>query len=161
MSCWGVKVSCTSFKWCTFVLLFLPLIFCTMFQTLFIGVWQFSSETGSAPNLLQCSSSFRSEDADISEVVRCRMFSELSFDLFTIFDGVFAIIIKPWFTWVFGFVEVFAIVSSAIDINVSLSFKIRSVAFRIFPFDVFLCTYVRTDSNQLCQICTVLIYLLQ
>ena len=33
MSCSDVKVSCPSFKWWTFVLLFLPLILYTIFQT--------------------------------------------------------------------------------------------------------------------------------
>jgi hypothetical protein len=41
---------------------------------------------------------FLPEDAEIAEIVRCRMFSEPSFDPFAIVDGVFAIIIKPWFT---------------------------------------------------------------
>jgi hypothetical protein len=45
----------------------------------------------SAPILLQCSSSFRPEDAKIAEVVRCWMFFEPSFGLFAIFDGIFAV----------------------------------------------------------------------
>ena len=45
MSCSDVNVSCPFFKWWTIVLLFLPSIFCTLFQTLFIGVWQFNLET--------------------------------------------------------------------------------------------------------------------
>jgi potassium voltage-gated channel Eag-related subfamily H protein 8 len=57
--------------------------------------------SGSAPILFQCSSSFRPEDAKIAEVVRCWMFSEPSFGLFAIFDGIFALVIKPWFSWVF------------------------------------------------------------
>ena len=57
---------------------------------------------GSPPILFQCSSSFPPEDAEIAEIVRCRMFSGPSFDPFAIVDGVFAIIIKPWFTRVFG-----------------------------------------------------------
>jgi hypothetical protein len=44
--------------------------------------------------LLQCSSSFRPEDAKIAEVVRCWMFFEPSFGLFAIFDGIFALIIN-------------------------------------------------------------------
>jgi hypothetical protein len=47
------------------------------------------------PILFQCSSSFRPEDAKIAEVVRSWMFSEPSFGLFAIFDGIFALIIKP------------------------------------------------------------------
>jgi hypothetical protein len=46
-------------------------------------------------------------------------------------------------------------VSSIIDITVSLNFKIGSVAFRSFAFEVFLCTLVRTEASQLCQIYTV------
>jgi hypothetical protein len=38
---------------------------------------------GSAPILFECSSSFRPEDAEIAEIVRCMMF-------FAIVDGVFA-----------------------------------------------------------------------
>jgi hypothetical protein len=34
------------------------------------------------------------------EIVRCRMSSQLSFGAFAIFDGIFALIIKPLFTWV-------------------------------------------------------------
>ena len=46
MSSSDVKVSGpSSFKWWTFVLLFLPLIFRTIFQTLFFGVWEFNLET--------------------------------------------------------------------------------------------------------------------
>jgi hypothetical protein len=48
---------------------------------------------GSAPILLQCSSSFRPEYVNIAEVVRCWMFFEPSFGLFAIFDGIFALII--------------------------------------------------------------------
>jgi hypothetical protein len=55
----------------------------------------------SATILLQCSSRFRSEDAEIAEIVRYRKFTELwSFGLFAICDGICAIIINP-FAWVF------------------------------------------------------------
>ena len=101
-SCSDVKVSCPSFIWWTFVLLFLPFIFYTIFQTLSISVWQINLEKNLRQEVCRfCSSSFRPEDSEIAEIVRCRMFSELSFDLFAIFDVDFAIIIKTWFTWVF------------------------------------------------------------
>ena len=160
MSCSDVKVSCPSFKWWMFVLLSLPLIFCTIFQTLFIGVWQINLETKLCQEVCRfCSSSFRPEDAEIAEIVRCRMFSELSFGLFAICDVNFAII-NHGLSGCFGFVEVFGLVLSAIDITFPLSFKIGAVAFRIisFPFEVFLCTSVGTEASQLCQIYTAYVF---
>jgi len=79
---------------------------------------------GSAPILFYCSSSFRSEDAEIAEFVRCRMLSELLFDLSASLDGIFPSSLNYGLPGYFVFVEVFGIVSSAIDITVSLNFKI-------------------------------------
>jgi hypothetical protein len=65
----------------------LPLIFCIIFQTLFIGVWQFNLET----KLRQKVSRFG--------FTVLRAFALKMFGLFAIFVGVFAVIIKPWFSW--------------------------------------------------------------
>ena len=66
-------VSGSSFECCTIFAIF----FFTIFQTLFIGVWQVNLETK-----LRRSSSFSSEDAEIAGIIRCRMFSEMSFSHF-------------------------------------------------------------------------------
>ena len=46
-------------------------------------------------------------------------------------------------------------VLSTIGITVSLNFKIESVEFVLFAFEVILCTSVRTEASQLCQVYTV------
>jgi hypothetical protein len=83
------------------------------------------------------------------------MFSDPSFGLFSIVDGIFAFIINQWFSWMFWVCRGLWYVSSAIDIIVSLNFKIGSVHFGSFPFEVFPCISVRTGASQLCQIYTV------
>ena len=92
----------------------------------------------SAPIFFQCSSSFRPEDGEIANVVRCRS-AFLRFLMASLQSSI-----SHCLPECFGFVEVFGIVASAIDITVPLNFKIESVAFRIisvWSFSLHTCSY--------------------
>ena len=102
MSCSDVKVFCPSFKWWTFVLLFLPLIFCTIFQTLFIGVWKFNFETKLRQEVRRfCFNVLRAFALKMRKLPKLFDVGCFLNCLFAIVDGVFAIIIKPWYTRLF------------------------------------------------------------
>ena len=113
----------------------LPLIFCTIFQTLFIGVWQFNLETKLRQdvrrlcfNVLRAFALKMRTLPRVSDVgsFRNRRSAFLRWLMVYLHSSV-----NHGFPGCFGFVEVFCIVSSAIDINVSLNFNIGSVEFRI------------------------------
>jgi hypothetical protein len=50
--------------------------------------------------MLWCSSRFRSEDTEISELSDVGCFSNCRSAFFVIFDCIFVVIIKQWFSWV-------------------------------------------------------------
>jgi hypothetical protein len=82
-----------------FVLLFLPLIFCTIFQTLFIGVWQFNLETKLRQEVRRfCFNVLRAFALKMRKLPRLFDVGYFPNRPFAIVDGVFSIIIKPWFT---------------------------------------------------------------
>jgi len=78
-------------------------LFCTIFQTLFIGVWQFNLETKLRQEVRRfCFNVLRAFALKMRKLPRLSDVGCFpSFGLFAIFDGIFAIIIKPWFSWVF------------------------------------------------------------
>ena len=148
MSCSDVKVSCPSLKWWTFVLLFLPLILCTIFQTLFIGVCQFNLETKLRQEVRRfCFNVHRTfalkmrklpRLSDVGCFPNCRS-AFLQFLMASLQSSL-----NHGFPGCIGFVEVGGIVSSAIDIAVSLNCNIGSGAFRIisvWSFSLHTCSY--------------------
>ena len=97
----------------------------TIFQTLFIGVWQVNLETKLCQEVrrfcFNVPRAFALKMWKLLGLCDVRCLPKCRSAIFAIRDDIFAIIINPWF------VEVFGIVSSTIDITVSLNFKIFSV----------------------------------
>ena len=143
-----VNVSRPSFKWWTFVLLFLSLSVCTIFQTLFIGVWQFNLETKLRQEVRRfCFSvlqAFALTMRKLSTLSDVGCFPNRRSAFLWFLMASLQSSLNHGFPGCFGFVEVFGIVSSAIDITVWLNFKIESVEFRIisvWSFSLHICSY--------------------
>ena len=118
-----------------FIIFAFNILFCTIFQTLFIDVWQFNLETKFRQEVHRfCFNILRAFALTMREIPRlsdvgcfpnCRS-AFLRFLMASLQSSL-----KHGLLGCFGFVEVFGIVSSAIGITVSLNLKIGSVAFQI------------------------------
>ena len=112
--------------------------FCTIFQTVFIGVWQFNLETKLRQEVRRfCLSVLRAFALRMRKLPRLSdvgCFPNCRSDFLRFLMAFLQSSLNHGFPGCFGFVEVFGMVSSAIDITVSLNLKIGSVAFRIIYF---------------------------
>ena len=137
-------------------LVFLPLLFCTIFQTLFIGVWQFNLETKLRQEVRRFC--FNVLQAFALKMRKLQRLSDVGF--FPNRRSAFL-----WFLMVslqsslhhglpgcFGFVEVFGMVLSAYCF-VKLRFWIIDISHWVL-----LCPSVRTEAGQLCKIYIVEVF---
>ena len=113
----------------------LPLIFSTIFQTLFIGVWQFNLETKLRQevrwicfNVLRA---FALKMRKLSKLSDLGCFTNCRSAFFRFLMAPLQSSLNHCLPGCFGYVVVFRMVSSAIDITSVLTLKIGSVGFRI------------------------------